>query len=102
MHKIIKTTITTLFFILANTFLLFSQNTFSECKQKAEQGDANAQYNLGWMYDNGESTLKDSKQAFYWYKKSAEQENANAQQNLGWMYDNGEGTLKDSKQAFYW
>ena len=54
------------------------------------------------MYDNGEGTLKDPKQAFYWYKKSAEQGHATAQFNLGTMYIHGEGTPKDLKQAAFW
>ena len=52
--------------------------------------------------NEGEDTLTDYKQAFYWYKKCAEQGDAMAQYNLGIMYDNGEGTLTDKKQAFYW
>jgi TPR repeat protein len=54
------------------------------------------------MYDHGEGTLTDKKQAFYWYKKSAEQGNAEAQYNLGNMYFNGDGTLKDKKQTAFW
>ena len=39
----------------------------------AEQGYANAQYNLGVMYANGEGVTRDHKQAVYWYTKAAEQ-----------------------------
>ena len=79
----------------------FAQS-FNEVKESAEQGDAEAQFNLGIMYYTGEGTLTDKKQAFYWYKKSAEQGDAEAQYNLGGMYNFGEGTLTDKKQAAFW
>ena len=79
----------------------FAQS-FNEVKESAEQGDAEAQFNLGIMYYTGEGTLTDKKQAFYWYKKSAEQGIAEAQFILGVMYDTGEGTLTDKKQAAFW
>ena len=72
---------------------------FSDTKKKAKQGDAEAQYSLGWMYDDGEGTSVNKKKAFEWCKKSAEQGYAPAQHNLGWMYDDGEGTEVDKKQA---
>ena len=71
-------------------------------KKSAEQGYADAQYDLGWMYYNGDGTVIHKKQAFYWYKKSAKQGYAKAQYNLGLMYYNGEGTLTDKKQAASW
>jgi TPR repeat protein len=35
-------------------------------QKAAEQGLAEAQYNLGFMYVNGKGVLKDYKQAVYW------------------------------------
>ena len=71
-------------------------------KKAAEQGQANAQYNLGLMYYNGEGVTRDLKQAVYWYQKAAEQGDASAQNNLGVMYGEGEGVTRDAKQAVYW
>ena len=68
----------------------------------AEQGNAEAQYNLAFMYDYGEGVAEDDKQAVYWYTKAAEQGFARAQYNLAFMYDNGEGVAEDDKQAVYW
>ncbi len=48
----------------------------------AEQGDAEAQYNLGVMYDDGTGVLQDYKEAVKWYLLSAEQGNADAQMVL--------------------
>ena len=39
----------------------------------AEQGDADAQYNLGLMYDNGNGVPQDYKEAVKWYRLAAEQ-----------------------------
>jgi TPR repeat protein len=42
-------------------------------KKAAEQGDAEAQYNLGFCYGNGEGVEKSFTEAVKWYKKAAEQ-----------------------------
>ena len=68
----------------------------------AEQGDADAQYNLGLMYANGRGVLKDDAEAVRWYRLAAEQGHAGAQYNLGLMYSKGEGVLKDSVLAHTW
>ena len=44
----------------------------------AEQGDAYAQGNLGWMYDTGQGVPPDDKTAVKWYKLAAEQGDARA------------------------
>ena len=71
-------------------------------KTLAEQGDANAQYNLGMMYNNGTGVEQDFKEAVKWYRKAAEQGDAEAQSNLGLKYDNGEGVEQDFKEAAKW
>ena len=68
----------------------------------AEQGNASAQYNLGFMYDLGMGVLQDDKTAVKWYTLAAEQGNADAQYNLALMYKNGEGVLQDYKTAVKW
>ena len=64
-------------------------NATAKLIQKAEAGDAIAQYNLGNKYYEGKDVLKDYKEAVKWYRKAADQGLANAQNNLGSMYDNG-------------
>lgn len=71
-------------------------------KPLAESGDAEAQYNLGWMYSNGEGLVQDYKEAVKWYRKAAQQGDSDAQLNLGYMYDNGYGLLQDHKRAHMW
>ena len=68
----------------------------------AEQGDADAQCNLGIMYENGQGAAQDYKTALKWYTLAAEQGNSIAQSNLGWMYDNGKGVVQDYKTAVKW
>jgi uncharacterized protein len=65
----------------------------------AEQGDAEAQYNLGVMYDDGTGVLQDYKEAVRLFRLSAEQGNIGAKTNLGWMHDYGYGVHQDHKEA---
>ena len=60
-----------------------------EWRPLAEQGLADAQYNLGVMYDEGEGVAQDDAEAVRWYRLAAEQGDAGAQNNLGVMYDEG-------------
>jgi TPR repeat protein len=46
-------------------------------RKAAEQGLAQAQYNLGFMYDKGRGVRQDDAQAVAWYRKAAEQGYAN-------------------------
>ena len=77
-------------------------SAFREFRALAEQGNASAQFNLGFMYDNGEGVSEDDRQAVFWYRKAAEQGDASAQYNLGLMYDNGEGVPEDDRLAAFW
>ena len=52
----------------------------------AEQGYARVQFNLGFMYAEGEGVPQDDAEAAKWYRLSAEQGHAGAQFNLGFMY----------------
>jgi TPR repeat protein len=60
-------------------------------RKAAEQGEANAQSNLGVMYHEGEGTARDYAEAVKWWRKAAEQGHADAQNNLGVMYAAGSG-----------
>ena len=75
---------------------------FEETKAKAEKGEADAQYNLGVMYDKGEGVLEDDKEAVKWWRKAAEQGEDLAQISLGIMCFNGEGVLEDIATAYAW
>ena len=68
----------------------------------AEQGDVEAQYNLGLMYGKGKGVQKNYSEAVKWWGLAAEQGNGKAQTNLGWMYEIGKGVLKDENKAAHW
>ena len=73
-----------------------------EYKKAAEQGNALAQHQLGFMYDFGLHALQDYKEAVKWYTLAAEQGHAVAQFNLGLMYQNSRGVIQDSVYAHMW
>ncbi len=68
----------------------------------AEQGDAEAQFNLGWMYTQGWGVPRDDTEAAKWWHKAAEQGNANAQGKLGFLYTQGRGVPRDDTEAVKW
>ena len=84
--------------------LLFTLPAHAESfiKERAEQGDANAQLELGVVYEYGRGVPQDHATAVTWYKKAAEQGKASAQFNLGLMYDNGQGVPQDDVKAHVW
>jgi len=77
-------------------------NPLEALRKRADQGNAQAQYNLGLMYANGRGVAKDDGQALAWYQKAADQGHAAAQFDLGKMYENGHGVAKDDVQAVTW
>ena len=91
---------TILLFLL--TMLIFMCCSKSKYQKAAEQGNAEAQFNLGLCYKRGEGVTKDYAKAVFWYHKAAEQGYAKAQCNLGNSYYNGEGVTKNYAKAVYW
>ena len=73
-----------------------------ETLQLAERGNAQAQFNLGMMYENGQGVRQDDAEAFKWYQQAAEQGYAPAQVLLGAMYKNGQGVRQDDAEAVKW
>jgi TPR repeat protein len=63
--------------------------------EKAQKGDAAAQFHLGVMYYEGDGVPKDRDEALKWCRAAA----ANAQLNLAEMYDTGDGVPKDNTEA---
>lgn len=70
--------------------------------QAADQGDAKAQYGLGFMYRNGQGVPQDNAEAIRWLRKAADQGYAMAQDVLGFMYSRGQGLSRDDAEAFRW
>ena len=72
------------------------------CRRLADKGEAQAQTNLGWLYQNGEGVAKSDSEAARWYRKAADQGNTTAQFNLATMYENGEGVSHSHAEAAKW
>ena len=68
----------------------------------AVQGFAEAQFNLGVMYNNGRGVPQDDAEAVRWYRLAAEQGDADAQYSLGVMYRGGRGVSQDATEAVLW
>ncbi len=68
----------------------------------AEAGDAEAQTNVGELYEKGIGGAPDFDAAAQWYRRAAEQGNARAQINLGHLYEKGLGVTQSSAQALAW
>jgi len=84
---------------------------FAQLQKDAEAGNAEAQFNLGWIYMHGEGSTgvsfmrdipKDIAKAHDWYQKAAAQGHVNAQYNLGMLYKLGLGVKEDQANAFDW
>ena len=73
-----------------------------EWRPFAEQGDAHAQHNLGFMYFKGWGVTQDYKEAAKWFRKAAEQGEARSQGLLGTLYASGRGVPEDYKEAVKW
>ena len=73
-----------------------------ELVQKAEAGNAEAQYSLGVCYFKGKGVDQNAEAAVKWWTLAAKQGNAYAQFNLGECYDEGKGVAKDAREAVKW
>jgi TPR repeat protein len=71
-------------------------------RKAADQGNANAQYNIAVAYAKGQGVPQDHAEAVKWVRKSAEQGNAGAQHVLGQAYANGDGVRPDHSEAYVW
>ena len=86
---------------LAVTALL-AQDDLDATRQAAEQGDAEAQYELGGVYLGGRGVVEDEAEAARWLRLAAEQGHVNAQNTLAFMYILGRGVVKDEAEAVRW
>lgn len=72
-------------------------------RERASRGDAEAQFNLGKMYEAGRGGLKkDYAEAERWYRRSAEQGDPYAQASLGILFRFGKGVPQSNATAYLW
>lgn len=74
------------------------------CQEAAEQGDAEAQYELACHYKEGFGTLIEANpaEAAKWYQEAAARGHVDAQVELAYCYITGCGVNEDEKQGFFW
>ncbi|RHZ54973.1 hypothetical protein Glove_421g50 [Diversispora epigaea] len=85
-----------------NKTINYKEEEFRQYLKLAEEGNSEAQFDLGWCYEKGIGTTKNEEKAFQWYLRSAEGGEHSGQNNLGWCYEEGIGTTKDEEKAFKW
>ena len=78
------------------------QRQLASIQSKADDGDAGAQFSLGFSFANRGKATQDYTQAAHWYLKAADQNHALAQLNLGRMFAGGQGVTQDEDKAVMW
>jgi TPR repeat protein len=71
-------------------------------KRATNEGKAEAMFNLGLLYANGQGVTQDYVRAREWYEKAADNGNATAMLNLGQLYEEGWGVAQDYGKAGEW
>ena len=100
-------TLTLLVLLLLCALAPLAAQTRAKLQRRAEAGDAEAQYKLGYCYDWGQSKYfgrseekpRDIEKAMYWYKKAAAQGYGDAYFSLALIY---EINIEDKDEAIYW
>jgi len=81
---------------------------YSKLRQAAELGDAEAQYDLAYLYYKADSdpsitgVIHSDDLAAEWYRKAAQQGHARAQYNMAVLYLKGHGVERDPIEAYAW
>ena len=75
---------------------------YREWKAAAEQGQAEAQYNLGMLYLKGLGVARDPDEAFRWLRLAADQGQADAEFQVGLMLEKGVGVRQNYAEARFW
>lgn len=68
----------------------------------AKQGDIDAAYKMGMVYDTAMGVPRDAQLAVKWYQHAAQAGHLHAQHNLAVAYANGDGVDLDIHQAIDW
>ena len=71
-------------------------------RKAAELGNAEAQNNMGYLYDNGMGVPELEGEAIGWYSKAAEQGHIPAMINLALCYYSGKEEYRDYEKAYRW
>jgi uncharacterized protein len=75
-------------------------DAMAACLQAAENGDVQAQYELGEFYYDGKRSERDLHQALKWFEQASLKGHAPSQYRLGMMFFRGEAVPANSVQAY--
>jgi len=67
---------------------------------KAREGDAHAQFRVGWAYETGDGLPQDPIEAAQWYERAASQGHRNARLNLALLEPDSALTLAPEEKQF--
>ena len=68
----------------------------------ATQGEANAQFKLGTLYESGEGVAESAAEAAKWYRKAASLGHVEAKYHLARLYATGQGVQENDAEAMKW
>ena len=75
---------------------------FEYLVERADGGDAHAQYELALCYFHGKKVPENKCRAINYMVESAEEDCVSAMQFLSKIYYKGNGVNKDLKMSFFW
>jgi hypothetical protein len=78
------------------------KQAFAWWLKAAEQGGAQVQSTVAYMYLGGEGTTTDYARAMFWFQKAAAQGLAQAQIGIATLYQGGMGVPEDHEEAKIW
>jgi len=88
--------------LLFPAFLHAGDQLFADTLQLAEQGDPEAQFSLGLIYDTGREDKRNPEKALYWFTQAAQAGIAGACLYLGIKYEFGSSVQQNISLAQYW
>ena len=77
-------------------------NTAEEVTQLAQEGDAWAQYTLGWLYENGNVLIPDSVLSILAYEAAAQQNISAAQLAASKLYLSNDAEVQNIERGIHW
>lgn len=92
----------TLIAVLAAPAAGSAANDLATLQLRAQQGEVEAQRELGVRYFRGDGVAQDDAEAARWLLLAAEQGDADAQNKIGFLRAQGRGVSKDDAKATLW
>lgn len=75
------------------------QAAFREWEPLAQNGEVDAMFALGYLYEYGEGVTQSYRQAAYWYGKAADAGDVDAAVAMGYLYESGLGVKQNFRRA---